>query len=305
MLPYITNNTSPYIPNLGNATKIITGAPVSKGEPTYSSDMLRCKDIAYREKAFVLDGGEWWQNDVKSFLYKKVIATDTIEIKVFKDGVEVATITDDTYGIYYPSFTEQTLYVGCLIEWVKLYNDFGIGIYTVEAHKTILGEEEIEYSHNFDVKLYSDLRANHTVRIETYQTGNILRSPFDYTNLITGGWYQSLRIDGYFGTNIPKLDIDNYMNSSYEVLQIRDKVINEWTLQSQLLPIFISKPLIYDYILANKILISDYNYFNEDIYRRLQVYCKEITNKKEFSGSKNAIFTLKFSDKKEDIIKTN
>jgi hypothetical protein len=53
-------------------------------------------------------GSEDYQNDKSTFFYRRSQASDTITLKLKKDGTEVATITDNTYGTLYDFGTWTT-----------------------------------------------------------------------------------------------------------------------------------------------------------------------------------------------------
>ena len=280
---------------------------ISKPDEVVTSDICICDDCVYIEPVFSEVGAiaTWWKNDKTSLLFKKVISTDSIVIKLFKNGIEEAVISDDIYGVYYSSFTNQPLYVGFVACWNKIYNTLGVGQYQFKIEKNILGQVENLESILYQLYVYSDEKAEGTVRIESYNTGTILRSDFDYFELIPGGWYQSYRIKGKLHPKNPKFSTDNYLDADNVRLQIQDKIIDEWILKTELLPAEVSNQIIYDNLLGNKRIISDYNYYNEEIIREKELYFIEIIDKKVFEGQKNCIFELKFTDKIENIIKNN
>jgi hypothetical protein len=199
------------------------------------------------------------------------------------------------------------MYVGFLADWNKIFNDGsgGGGEYYFEITRVIMGVTTIDESIRYKLMLYSDCAANGTVRIETYNTGTILSSDFDYTDLLTNGWYQSFRIAGRLMPKIPKLITDNYLSAGYERLQIQDKIENEWELILNPIPAEVSNKIIYDNLLANKIYISDYNLYSEENIKQKEFYCIDIPNKKPFERNRKSSFTIKFTEKLNNIIKNN
>lgn len=260
----------------------------------------------YYEKVFSESGSitQWEHNDKTSILTKKIIAADTIQIDMIAPDGTKYTISDNTYGTYYSTFTAKPLYVGFIADWNLIYNSLGTGIYYFEITETIIGVTTKYTTINYHLSLYSERAANNTVRIETWNTGVILNSDFDYKDLLVDGWYQSYRIPGKLNTSVPKLTTDNYYNQAYELLQIQDKITDEYTLETHLLPYEISKVIIYDNLLANKILISDFNLFNETIMRSISLYPTDI-QKKAFGYNSDCMFTIKFTTKFDDTIKNN
>jgi hypothetical protein len=88
-------------------------------------------------------------------------------------------------------------------------------------------------------------------------------------------------------------------------MQIQDKIVEEWELETNMLIFDVHDILIKDNIRANKILLSDYNVFNEEIIRRKELYCIDISEKKSFKKNKMSKFLIKFTNKLDNNIKTN
>ena len=300
-------DSAPYVNGSGMAIKVVSPMLVAPIESNTNNicpcDFQQCE---YIQKVFAEVGGEDYKNDFSAFLFKRIVASDTVVIKLFKNGNEIATITDNTYGTYINGFSsgnaEQQLYVGFKLEWENVYNLHGHGKYQVKADQVILNTTSTEESIKFLLKGYSDLAANGTVVIDTVQNGNIMSSKFDYTELL---WEQSYRINGKFGGKTPILTTDTYETESYERKQIQDSVINEWTLETKLLPNLISNVINYDNILANSIFITDYNIMNEEIFRNIPVYPQEISKSNSFSGNTDRKFTYTFIDRTDDNRKRN
>jgi len=300
-------NSNPFIAGTGLAVKQV-GASIPQRPAQQTTDTCICdNECPYVEKAFHSTDGLAYKNDQSSFLFKKEITGDTISLELHKNYVKVADIIDNTYGDYHPAgtFSNQPLYVGFVANWKDVYDQKGNGLYQIVAVNTILGEAETITSHVFHVQTYSDLLANGTVKIETYNTGNIIGSQFDYNDLLTGGWYQSVRIRGFFGFKTPQIEIDNYLTQDYELKQIQDKINPEYTLETELLPGFISNQLIYDNLLANRILITDGNIYNTELFRQIEVYPTDIDEATQPARTRTTKYTLKFRAKTEDNIKTN
>jgi hypothetical protein len=269
--------------------------------------VCRCE---YTEKVFSELGvpRNFANNDKTSLLFKKLITADTISFYLCYGGTRVL-ITDDTYGNFYPAgyFSLKPLYVGFVADWNLIYNLLGANQYWFETETTIMGVSTTVYSIYYDLKQYTDQGANFTTRIETWNTGVILDSQFDYRAMLTelpAGWYQSYRIGGKLLPKKPKLTVDNYYDQNYQLLQIQDKVTNSYEWETHLIPASISNQIIYDNLLANKILMSDFNIWNEEVIRQINLYPTEI-NKKPFGYNKNCIFNITFTTKYDSTIKNN
>lgn len=305
MIILVAPNTNPYTFSSGMATKVEgEGLPIIPEIGT--NDICICDIMCgYSEDVFAKLGDAFFKNDKNDFLFQRLITADTLTIKLFKNGAQIATITDNTYGTYFPSFTLYPLVTGFLIEWEKVFDLEGAGLYQIIADLNVIGEDSTFESQFFRLAEYTDELADGTVRIESFQTGNILRNQFNFTGMLPGGWYQSFRIKGRLFTPDPKIVIDNYKNQQWRKRQIRDQILNEWTLETEQLPSIITNKLIYNVTLANTIQITDYNIFNHEVYRRIELYTSDIDKRPDPDRNNERSYTIKFTDKTEDIIKTN
>ena len=302
------NNANPYTYVSGNAIKLL-GTSLPEIITPEVNDICICDFIQcqYIEKVFASQtpNNEWYKNDMNEFLFKRFVASDTVGIELWKSGVKVADLNTNAYGTFFNGFAsgtpEQQLYVGYLLEWELVQAAFGNGIYEVKAFLNIVGNASTYVSRQFKLQTYNDRAANKTVRIETTQNGNILGSDFDFTNL---NWYQSLRLPGTFGNPNPILEIDNYINSNHEDRQIAAKNSREWQLTTDFINYEVATKLLYNKLLANKILITDYLIKAESIFRRIDVMVSEI-EKPEIKGTPDRVYNAKFTDKLDKYKKRN
>jgi hypothetical protein len=280
------------------ATVIVPSVPIEN-----SVCVCRCN---YRELVFSETGAivDWNKNDKTTLLFKKAITADTITIKLYK-GTTPYTITNNTYGTYSAgTLTGQPLYWEFVADWNKIYSALGAGAYYFEITTIIIGVTTVIETIEYYLQPYSDLMADNTIRIETYNTGTILSSDFDYSGIHEDGFYQSFRIRGKLMPKNPKLTTDTYINQDNEIIQIQDKITNEYELELHLIPYDIADKLVYDNLLANKILVSDYNVFNENVKRQIALRPTDI-EKKSFAFNNNVQITIKFIEEKDNIIKNN
>ncbi|MFA5234181.1 MAG: hypothetical protein WC390_07260 [Sulfurimonas sp.] len=296
-------DTNPYPYLIGQLTKLeCTTLPVI---PVINDQTLCPIECCYIEPVFAIAAGEDYQNDKSGFLFQKLIVADTITIVLENPTNLDKTITDNTYGTFYSTFTVKPLYVGFVLDFQKCLATLGAGLYRLKVTKVILGVTTIWYSQYFKLMQYSERAANGTVRMEWYQTGNILSNEFNYEDLLTGGWYQSIRFKGNLSKKMPKLITDNYLDENYKKLQIQDKIVNSYEIETTFLPMSISDKLIYDGLLANTIKVSNFNMYAEEFVIQRELICEEIIEKKSYIKNKNSIFLLKFDERYENNIKTN
>lgn len=262
---------------------------------------FRC---AFEEKVFAHESGDGIRNDIRSFLFRKITPSDTVVITLVKNGATLATITDNTYGEYYDSFAAQPLYVGWQADWTKIYDAFSGGVYQVKAVLTVLGVEVEFLSHNFRLNYFDIITANHTVKIETYQDGNLENSEFNFSGLLPDGWYSALRLTGDFGKMQPTIERDVYQDTSNREVQNRDVVNREYKLDAFYVPETIYERLTIRDLLANQIYISSYDVLQDKKYERYAVV-PDAYDEVRYDDLGNTHFTITFSDRQKNIIKTN
>ena len=302
------SNLVPYTYGSGNAGKLQGAAlpeiPTSSTNDICICDFVRCE---YSERVFASPSNpnDYWKNDQNEFLFKRFVAVDTIALELHKAGVKVADLNDGTYGTFYNGFasgsSEQQLYVGYLLDWLTVYNAFGGGSYTVVANLDIIGNTSVETSRKFLLSLYNDVSANNTVRIETTQNGNIFGSQFDFTGL---NWYQSLRLPANFGNPSPIFETSEYKTSKHLRRQNKAIMGREWELKTGLIPWEVADKLVYNKMLGNSILITDYTIKAESIWRRVKVFMQEI-EKPEITKTPVKVYNIKFTDVEDKYTKRN
>ena len=290
-------NTNPYLTVIGNAKKELgESLPVVIGRPVNDiciCDYIRCQ---YKELVFASLTSESYKKDYSDFLFKRLISSDTVEIILQKDGINIETLDDNTFGELYNGFSngnnEQQLYYGFLVDWSKVFIAHGGGYYNIKANLSILGNESEFISREFRLLEYQDLAADGTVKIESYQDGNIFGSEFDFTGL---NWYQSMRITGRFGNAEPQFEKDNYIDQQQRRQQIKSTMSRLWSLDTGLLSWEVVEKLVYNKLLSNRILITDYSIKAENIWRQIAVELEEITKPPIFN-TPNKRYNIKFVD---------
>jgi hypothetical protein len=301
-------NTLPYSYNSGNAGKVL-GPSLPETPNPQTNDICICDYVqcSYSEKVFASPSNpsDFWKNDQSEFLYKRFVSVDTVTMELHLNGDKVADLNNDDYGTFFNGFgsgsPEQQLYVGYLINWLDVYNAFGAGKYKIVANLDIIGSQTTSTSREFILALYSDVLADGTVRIESYQNGNIFGNNFDFTGL---NWYQSLRLPGIFGNPTPTFETTEYKTSTHKRVQNKAKMGREWTLNTKLINWEVAEVLVYNKMLGNEILITDYQIKAESIWRRVKLFMQEI-EKPEVIGNPNRKYNIKFVDEKDIFTKRN
>ena len=151
---------------------------------------------------------------------------------------------------------------------------------------------------------YFDIIAHRTVKIESFQDGNLLSSEFDFTGLVPGGWPTYWRIKGYFGDKTPTLEIDDYLDTSYRSVQNRSEVRFSYTLRLENLPQSIFHLFSARDVLGNKLFITDYDQLQTAIYRRIPVAPESFATV-ENNAVGRGFYELTMTDRVKNNIKRN
>ena len=297
-------NPTPY-PSYEGQCKRVSATPLPE-IPKASRDICPCEvlDCEYYNYVFgdLTDSSDF-KNDTTSFLLRKYISSDVITFKLLKDEVEIATITDNTYGTYYGSGVGiQADYRGLILEWRKVLQLHGAGIYQVQFDTTIIGSTSSQKSIKFYLLPYSDESADKTVKIKWTQNGSIRSSQFDLTGL---NWSQEWRLSGKFWKATPTLEVDNYLNGDYKIEQIQDKVVTEFDFNIDPVPAEIGDALVYDCILGNSVQITTYDLQAYKNYDKLEVQAVSVDLAEERERFNLKEFLIKFTNRKDNVIKNN
>lgn len=287
----------------GNAAQLrtitTTDVPSQERAQDYCSCSIRC---AYNEYAF--SGNDDYTNDKTSFLFRKIRSADTIAIELRKNGAKVADLDDNSYGTYYSTFTAQPLYVGFVIDWGLVEQALGAGTYTVFTTLTLLGSSVTTESHQYIVLPYDEEMAHDTVKIESYQTGNIEGNPFDFRGLIDGGWYQSIRVQARFSFTGVDKEEDRYLNSQRALVQNYETAVRTYSLSTRL----ITDKLMYRFanyeLLANRLEISAYDLLAEQKYENAKMVMQSLDQSEDFEIGR-VIMEAEFRDYIDDLVKRN
>jgi ribosomal protein S19 len=250
-------------------------------------------------------GGESYKNDKTPFMFRRFVSSDTVAIELYKSGVKIADLNDNTLGEFTNGFasgnSEQQTYVAFLLYWEDVFAAYGGGEYQIKAQLSTIGVATTYESALFRLMGYSDLAADGTVKIESVQNGNIMSSLFDFAGL---EWYQSIRVRGNFYEDSEGFEKIDYKTQNHKKQQVQDKVIENWTLEADMLPRTVSEFLTKNAILSNTFTVTDYNIMNESILRGIEV-APESIEKTRFSNNRNSNYIIKFTSREDNIIKRN
>ncbi len=278
--------------------------------PSEDEDICACAGVECERNLDVfadLNDSSEKKNDKTSFLFKVFVPTDTGTMSLFKNGVEIAQLNNNNYGTYYAlgnlgSSYGQQFYLGYLVDWNLVLGLHGVGYYEIKANLTIFGLPKEILSEKYNLQKYSDEAVDGSVKITTFQNGNIESSPFDYTNM---NWYQQIRISGIFWNKQSEIITDNYFTSNRTITQIQDSIKYTYELCIEFVQDSVSKFIIENAILSNEIYITDYNFTNTTDYVNYPVNVEEITDTTELYKYNGRSHTIKFTDRTQNIRKRN
>jgi len=186
-----------------------------------------------------------------------------------KDGIDVTTLIDDTYGTNFPFQFHETIYnenaKGYLLDFNLIINLLGEGDYRIKSTATdIFTNVRIEYSLELCLRKYTIYRANTTCRIDWKRNGNN-GNPDNFERRLDFGslnWINQLRLPAIFGGDKAVAERDFVKYQSGQKVWIKDQLINEYTLTIDPIPNTIHNMIKYDILQADEILVTDYNIVN-------------------------------------------
>ncbi len=258
------------------------------------------KECEYREPAFY-GGSNEFENDYKTIFVNKVDSSDVISFFLIDLQLNVELELRADNASMYGEYLEGANYCGVIINFDTLINQYNANLKYVNfrTEQEVFGDQLATTSHEYDLLKFSQTLADGTVRIETVNSGRI-ESGNDYDDL---SWKRSVRIAGFFGRESPTLSIDNYQDGDRTIKQIQDKIENEYTLETELIPNQIFKAIMFNDMLANKIIVSDYNLRNTN-YKGVEVSPRSVASN-YYEKNPNGSYEITFTDRVQNIVKRN
>ena len=263
-------------------------------------------ECCYQELSFAYpsDPSDKRRNDLTELLTTKKEDGSTVVFKLIReDGTEII-LNDDTYGTYYPegSFSSQPLKVGFVIDWLKVFNALGGGLYRPQIVQTDFAVESVFNRWEHKLQIYSDLSANETVKIHTVHEG-IVKNREDYEGI---RWERWIRIPAVFGNKEIVTELNNYETTGNKILPIRDRLRYTYTLSTELLISEIANRFFEDLFQANEFYVTNYNVFGNEIFNEKRVYnMPEETSPEYYVRNTKASYTFQFLDYDQSNIKYN
>lgn len=251
-----------------------------------------------------LNSSDIERNDFNSFYFKKQSPSDSCNFFLMKNGTDYA-LDSTIYGQFWDfgDFVEQPNLTVVRVDWRKVLSVLGEGDYSIRQDISIAGLSISQTSNTFTLKHYTTVRADKTIRIDSIFDGRLVAQGVDFFGT---GFETTLRVGGFFGNAQRKIEEDIVIRRNYKKEQIKMSQTSEYTLETNLLPECITSEIFDFMLMANRVLISDYN-SNNHSYKYTRFGVKIIDDK----GTDYPIFkrsakiNLTFTDELVNKVKLN
>jgi hypothetical protein len=180
--------------------------------------------------------------------------------------IDKATITDNTYGEYFPQgyWSDFPKYAGFIIEWDSVLNAFNEGIYRLKVTEVNLlnPSGKVSYSQNFCLKEYNCNTSNNTVRLEWYQNGKLGNisndtEKFNFGNL---NLYNQMRLPkAIFAYPKSEYQTEEIQYPNGEFQEVKDIQTETYILTLGLMPSYVHDILKTYALMSGSLTITDYS----------------------------------------------
>jgi|GEM_PF-5982857 len=219
-------------------------------------------DVYFNDSnTFMISFPAWY-----SLAYTTTITLQELVGTVWTDVID---LNDNTYGTYIPynTYADQPQYMGYIISWRNVLNLHGEGIYRIQF--TIVGGhiDACAASEPFCLEEYSCERAANTVKFEITLTNGTVghaTNPAILYDICGLTYTDSIRFEGFFGYERADFERKNVEYNNGIIYKIRDEVVKKFDLQTNRLPKWLHDTFKAYALMADTLLVSDYNYNNPD-----------------------------------------
>jgi hypothetical protein len=242
-----------------------------------------CSKFAFKTLADTTSSDEF-KNDVNGFLWWFPSVVTSAELSLYKfdlavnDYVVQAILNNSTYGTNYTYgfFVNDNgeKFIGYKLNWKSVLTAFGEGSYKVKCEfVSAIGGTSDVFSYEYCLKQYNADRANGTIKIE-YFLNNILGiSTDDYNTKDLGSlnWYNSIRLGGFFGFPTATYESDYIHYNNGQRQWVEDEQEPEFLMKLKPVAQFVHDLMRTDVMMADKVLVTDYNTNNSGKFIQKQV----------------------------------
>lgn len=276
--------------NSGNVTSLPSFCDDGKYNCDYKIPVFAdgSSDDLKNDKSSILIMASSWVSSILFFIEKKAGST----------WVEQDSITNNSYGGYYPqgSFSSKLYYAGLLMEWKEVLGAFGVGEYRIRIDQVNPILSGSTYSQNFCLKEYN-CSPDNSVRLEWYNNKGIGdinndKEILDFSDL---NWYSQMRLPmSFFG--YPKSTYQTeevqYQNGEYQ--DISNDQEEKYQLITGALPAWAHNTIKTLACQGTKLYITDYSSNNPSEIIQKQVKLSSAYEPRWKKSSKCAPVTLEF-----------
>jgi len=257
-----------------------------------------------------------YYNDTSTFLisfnaWYSLLYSTTIYLQEYAGGTwsNIATLNDNTYGTYIPfnTYPLQPSITGFIVKWRNVLSAFGEGIYRIRITGVGAKVNECGVSVPFCLKEYSCTNAMNTVKFEITLTSGLIghhSNPAVLVNLCNITYTDSIRFEGFFGYEKADYERKNVEYNNGIIYKVRDEVIKKYDLQTGRLPKWLHDRFSAYALMADTILVSDYNYNNPDYgLKRKGVICDSGYEPVWVQNSRKARVKVSFKENQQNLIR--
>jgi hypothetical protein len=169
-------------------------------------------------------------------------------------------------------------------------------------------------SEPFKLKTWVCERAAETVKFETYSSGKVGDVIQDYVihDLCGMNWYDSIRVKGFFGhEKVPEyrsVQLKWGSPKHGKIVPVRDEAVQTYLFRSDLMPKYVHDRLKVYGLMANEVLVSDYNLLNADFNVKRLGVVKDSGYEPNYhhkEGSRLSDVEVSFKRSVQGVIKSN
>jgi len=207
--------------------------------------------------------------------------------------INETTLEDGTHG--------EAIEDGFLVDFTKIYNTLGGGIYTLTMEVTEWGVEFEKKYGKFKVAPFNIKRADGTVKIEAIQNGEIEKS----FNFKGNNVPFSLRIPGILTDKTYVYELLDTPDNKRRDRQIHDRFWNEYNLIFNLNKYNFAELIFENMLIGSELYISDYsleNQHRENPFNRIPLRLVE-TESEHIKKTNTTQYTVKLKDAIRDGVK--
>jgi hypothetical protein len=237
---------------------------------------------------------EDYKNDITGVWIKKSELADVVTFTIEKCGDSTSLTNLGTDGVY----PQDDLMVGFMYDWRQYLTAHGAGTYKISVSFTISGVTGGYTIGMYKLMPYSIENASTTVRIKTEFNSYYERKRADFSN---SNFVDTLRFKGFFGDEQPNTEINNLVDKGKTVIKTTREDLNSYDLTSGLTTYCVATRFKFHMLNEDGCYITDHNPFNfsYQIFN-LPVVLTEAPNYDYKRGSRKAVITAKFGDRKQN-----